>query len=70
MTLCWNDNLIFIFQDFGALMRSNMLVPLRRSSDDTECPAEKMRCRLERYTKYWPIIISNTMIFNLPRQVN
>ncbi|XP_014212606.1 integrator complex subunit 13 [Copidosoma floridanum] len=52
--------------DFGAFMRSNLLVPVKRSPGDTsEGPAEKMRLRLERHTKYWPIVISNTIMYNL-----
>lgn len=42
-----------------------MLVPLKRTSVDIDGPAEKMRARLERHTKYWPITISNTLMFNL-----
>lgn len=46
-------------------MRNNMLVPLKRTSVDIDGPAEKMRARLERHTKYWPVTISNTLMFNL-----
>lgn len=47
-------------------MRNNVLVPLKRSTNcNTEGPAEKMRSRLERHTKYWPITISGTLMFNL-----
>lgn len=47
-------------------MRNNVLVPLKRSAaPNSEGPAEKMRCRLERHTKYWPITISSTLMFNL-----
>lgn len=59
-------DLIYLLQDFGSLMRNNMLVPLKRtSSDNTEGPVEKMRSRLERHTKYWPIAISSTLMFNV-----
>ncbi|XP_014611908.1 PREDICTED: protein asunder homolog isoform X1 [Polistes canadensis] len=52
--------------DFGSLMRNNMLVPLKRSPNSTlEGPVERMRPRLERHTKYWPITISSTLIFNV-----
>ncbi|XP_032665480.1 integrator complex subunit 13 isoform X1 [Odontomachus brunneus] len=55
--------------DFGNLMRSNMLVPLKRSStENTDGPVEKMRSRLERYTKYWPIAISSTIMLNIKQQ--
>lgn len=47
-------------------MRNNVLVPLKRSTNcNSEGPAEKMRFRLERHTKYWPITISSTLMFNL-----
>nr|XP_050852263.1 integrator complex subunit 13 isoform X4 [Vespula vulgaris] len=52
--------------DFGSLMRNNMLVPLKRSPNSIpEGPVERMRPRLERHTKYWPITISSTLMFNL-----
>ncbi|XP_015175959.1 PREDICTED: protein asunder homolog [Polistes dominula] len=52
--------------DFGSLMRNNMLVPLKRSTSGTlEGPVERMRPRLERHTKYWPITISSTLIYNV-----
>lgn len=50
-------------------MRNNVLVPLKRPSpEDAEGPAAKMRARLERHTRYWPITISSTLMFNL-RQI-
>ncbi|KAJ9581248.1 hypothetical protein L9F63_023574 [Diploptera punctata] len=53
--------------DFGVLMQNNKLVPLKRRFDDTETesPLNRMRGRLDRHTKYWPITISSTFIFNL-----
>ncbi|XP_034935806.1 integrator complex subunit 13 [Chelonus insularis] len=52
--------------DFGTLMQANILVPLKRSSnDDSNESINKMRARLERHTRYWPITISSTLIFNL-----
>ncbi|XP_015590827.1 integrator complex subunit 13 [Cephus cinctus] len=57
--------------DFGTLMRNNVLVPLKKnSSDEGEGPAAKMRSRLERHTKYWPITISNTLMFNLKQLID
>lgn len=51
-------------------MRANVLVPLKRSANDnSEGSAAKMRARLERHTRYWPMTISNTLMFNL-KQVN
>ncbi|XP_032673863.1 integrator complex subunit 13-like isoform X1 [Odontomachus brunneus] len=52
--------------DFGNFMRSNMLVPL--STENMNGPVEKMRSRLERYTKYWPITISSTIMLNIKQQ--
>jgi len=47
-------------------MRSNILVPLKRiPNSNTDGPVEMMRSRLERHTKYWPMIISSTLMFNL-----
>ncbi|XP_001607514.1 protein asunder [Nasonia vitripennis] len=51
--------------DFAALMRANTLVPLKRKPDDTDGPVERMRPRFERFTKYWPITLTSTMIFNV-----
>lgn len=52
-------------------MKAHTLVPLKHdSNNDPEGPAEKMRARLERHTKYWPITISNTIMFNLKQVIN
>lgn len=50
--------------DFGSLIQSNKLVPLKRKSDDTT-PIQKMKMRLDRQTKYWPMTINSTLLFNL-----
>lgn len=50
--------------DFGLLIQSNKLIPLKRKSDDQK-PIEKMKLRLERHTKYWPLTINSTLLFNL-----
>jgi len=54
-------------KDFGMLMQNNKLVPLKRKFDDAdaEMPLSRMRSRLDRHTKYWPITISSTFVFNL-----
>lgn len=58
--------IMFLLQDFGTLMRNNILVPLKRTSNNmAEGPVERMKSRLERHTKYWPITISSTLMFNL-----
>lgn len=55
-------------------MKKNKLLPLKRkriecgdtlAKDDITMPLERMRQRLERYTKHWPITISSTSVFNL-----
>jgi len=47
-------------------MRNNVLVSLKRTSNsNTDGLVEKMRSRLERHTKYWPMTISSTLMFNL-----
>ncbi|XP_073506370.1 integrator complex subunit 13 isoform X1 [Phyllobates terribilis] len=55
--------------DFGEFMRENRLMPFldtRYKLDGTvEIPAERAKCQLERYTRYWPMIISQTTIFNM-----
>ncbi|KAK0096332.1 hypothetical protein PV326_005787 [Microctonus aethiopoides] len=57
--------------DFGALMRANVLVPLKRSANDnSEGSAAKMRARLERHTRYWPMTISSTLMFNLKQIID
>ncbi|KAJ8664971.1 hypothetical protein QAD02_006633 [Eretmocerus hayati] len=56
--------------DFGAFMKNNLLLPLKRNpNDSSQSPADKMRLRIERQTKYWPITISNTLLFNLKQLV-
>ena len=63
--------------DFGQLMKKNKLLPLKRkrfesgdalSKDDM--PLERMRQRLERYTKHWPITISSTSVYNLKPELD
>ncbi|XP_043943590.1 integrator complex subunit 13 [Protopterus annectens] len=55
--------------DFGEFMRENRLCPFpeSRSSDggSSESPVERAKQQLERYTRYWPMIISQTTIFNM-----
>lgn len=46
-------------------MKNNVLVPLKRNGNEKEGVVEKMRHRLERHTKYWPLTISTTVMFNL-----
>ncbi|XP_075231571.1 integrator complex subunit 13 asun [Lycorma delicatula] len=52
--------------DFGTLMQMNKLVPLKLSPSERHppYPIEKLKARLDRFTKYWPLTISLTSIFN------
>ncbi|KAM4615369.1 integrator complex subunit 13 [Polymixia lowei] len=53
--------------DFGEFMRENRLAPVPESSPDPsgKLPAERAKAQLERHTRYWPMIISQTTIFNM-----
>lgn len=57
----------FFHQDFGEFMRENRLTPVSESSHDPsgKLPAERAKAQLERHTRYWPMIISQTTIFNM-----
>lgn len=48
-------------------MRENRLMPVSESRYDPsgKLPAERAKAQLERYTRYWPMIISQTTIFNM-----
>lgn len=56
-----------LFQDFGEFMRENRLAPFTESSLDPsgKPPAERAKAQLERHTRYWPMIISQTTILNM-----
>lgn len=54
--------------DFGEFMRENRLTPVPESQvvDLSEkLPIERAKSQLERHTRYWPMIISQTTIFNM-----
>nr|XP_028602868.1 integrator complex subunit 13 isoform X3 [Podarcis muralis] len=55
--------------DFGEFMRENRLTPFlepRCKSDESfEIPLERAKDQLEKHTRYWPMIISQTTIFNM-----
>lgn len=52
--------------DFGLLIQQNRLVPLKSNyNGDVPNSIQKMKARLSRHTKYWPLTISSTLIFNL-----
>lgn len=54
-------------QDFGEFMRENRLTPFPDAMVDTlgRTPIERAKSQLERHTRYWPMIISQTTIFNM-----
>lgn len=56
-------------QDFGEFMRENRLTPFlepRYKIDGSlEIPLERAKDQLEKHTRYWPMIISQTTIFNM-----
>ncbi|KAA0721086.1 Integrator complex subunit 13 [Triplophysa tibetana] len=53
--------------DFGEFMRENRLTPFPDETVDTlgRTPIERAKYQLERHTRYWPMIISQTTIFNM-----
>ncbi|KAG7495531.1 hypothetical protein JOB18_001086 [Solea senegalensis] len=53
--------------DFGEFMRENRLTPFSEASHNPagKLPAERAKAQLERHTRYWPMIISQTTIFNM-----
>ncbi|CAJ1054919.1 integrator complex subunit 13 [Xyrichtys novacula] len=53
--------------DFGEFMRENRLTPVPESSHHPsgKLPVERAKAQLERHTRYWPMIISQTTIFNM-----
>ncbi|XP_059510692.1 integrator complex subunit 13 isoform X4 [Stegostoma tigrinum] len=55
--------------DFGEFMRENRLTPVMERGylmdGSMEVPLERAKSQLERHTRYWPMIISQTTIFNM-----
>ncbi|XP_048355424.1 integrator complex subunit 13 isoform X2 [Sphaerodactylus townsendi] len=55
--------------DFGEFMRENRLAPFLepryKSDGNPETPLERAKGQLEKHTRYWPMIISQTTIFNM-----
>lgn len=51
-------------QDFGELMKASRLAPMS-CTDTGEPPLERAKRQLERMTRHWPLIISDTIIFNM-----
>lgn len=55
--------------DFGLFIKQNRLFPLK-PGNYKEIPTLKMKQRLARHTKYWPLTISSTLIFNLKAYID
>ncbi|XP_028306876.1 integrator complex subunit 13 isoform X1 [Gouania willdenowi] len=53
--------------DFGEFMRENRLTPVSESSHHPSgrLPVERAKAQIDRHTRYWPMIISQTTIFNM-----
>ncbi|XP_030070738.1 integrator complex subunit 13 isoform X1 [Microcaecilia unicolor] len=55
--------------DFGEFMRENRLAPFPepqyKIDGSLEIPLERAKDQLEKHTRYWPMIISQTTIFNM-----
>ncbi|CAH0563314.1 unnamed protein product [Brassicogethes aeneus] len=52
--------------DFGHLIKQNTLLPMKAAHIEAGAPSiAKMKTRLNRHTRYWPLTISSTVIFNL-----
>nr|XP_015813784.2 integrator complex subunit 13 isoform X4 [Nothobranchius furzeri] len=53
--------------DFGEFMRENRLTPVSEASHNPsgKLQIERAKAQLERHTRYWPMIISQTTIFNM-----
>lgn len=56
--------------DFGALMQINRLVPLKQIPErNPDTNLFKMRSRISRYSKYFPLTLGTTVLYNI-RQVS
>jgi hypothetical protein len=56
----------FRIPDFGELMKENKLVPyLFTEPAGPTTPVERASNRMERWTQYWPMTISSTIVFNM-----
>lgn len=51
--------------DFGELMKENKLVPFLDSAGSAIPPIERAKARMERFTQYWPLTISSTIVYNM-----
>jgi len=55
--------------DFGELMKENKLVPYHESGSPTTTPMQRAMNRMERWTQYWPLTISSTIVYNMASNV-
>jgi len=51
--------------DFGEFMKANRLAPCSWNKKKGKSPLEKGLSRLERCTRYWPMVISETLLCNM-----
>lgn len=58
--------------DFGEFMKENRLAPATPAmiSSQKELWSEKAKKRLERMSRYWPMVISETIIFNMASHID
>ncbi|XP_033114593.1 integrator complex subunit 13-like [Anneissia japonica] len=56
--------------DFGEFMKDNRLAPFTTDSHDEELPIIKAKEQLERQTRLWPMVISDTIIFNMASHID
>eukprot|EP00118_Oscarella_pearsei_P001723 m.8260 g.8260 ORF g.8260 m.8260 type:complete len:628 (+) comp20454_c0_seq2:43-1926(+) len=53
-------------KDFGDLMKSSLLVPLPpNNAVGSKQPISAALQRMEKVTRYWPLVLSDTVMFNL-----
>ncbi|XP_064604179.1 integrator complex subunit 13-like isoform X2 [Liolophura sinensis] len=57
--------------DFGEFMKENRLAPVPAQTilESAELPIERALNQLERKTRHWPIVIGETIIFNMPNHL-
>lgn len=51
--------------DFGELIKDNRLAPVADGSGFSVLPLQRSQAKLERMTRHWPLVISETIIFNM-----
>ncbi|XP_006814307.1 integrator complex subunit 13-like [Saccoglossus kowalevskii] len=56
--------------DFGEYMKENRVVPKDVTEDCDELPLTRSKAQLERQTRHWPMVISNTVVFNILSHVD